>query len=95
MTAELVRDHTEYPSLESYLDGYALVGPTLAALEVPTTLLTALDDPIIPAADLDRVARPPALRIVTTRYGGHCGFLDSLWGPSYADRLAVEVLASA
>jgi predicted alpha/beta-fold hydrolase len=92
MTAALVQGHTEYATLGSYLEGYSIVGARLAELEVPSLLLTALDDPIIPARDLSRLARTEALRVVLTRHGGHCGFLESLSGPSFADRLGVEAL---
>jgi uncharacterized protein len=93
MTAALVRDHTEYATLETYLEGYAVTGARLASLCCPATLLAALDDPIIPAPDLGRLAPTPRLRLVVTRHGGHCGFVDRFGRPSYADRLAVAVFA--
>jgi predicted alpha/beta-fold hydrolase len=93
MTAELVRRFTEYPSLEEYLDGYAITGGALSRLEVPSHLITALDDPIIPALGLERVARPKALRVTTARHGGHCGFVERLGGPSWTERLIVDELA--
>jgi predicted alpha/beta-fold hydrolase len=90
MTAALVRTSTEFPSLEAYLDGYALTGSRLAGLRVPARLLLAQDDPIIPAVDLGRLARPDGLEIVSTRYGGHCGFIDRMRAASFADRMVVE-----
>ncbi len=86
MTAELVRLHTEFPALEDYLNGYAITGTRLAQLEVASTLFTALDDPIIPAEDLAHLAASPALSIVTTRHGGHCGFFARLSGPTWLER---------
>ena len=86
LTAELIERYTDFPSLDAYLSGYALVGSRLASLDVPALIITALDDPIIPAGDLTRLARPPTLRIVATRRGGHCGFLERLTGPSWAER---------
>ncbi|HXN11343.1 MAG TPA: alpha/beta fold hydrolase [Steroidobacteraceae bacterium] len=93
MTAALVRTSTDFPSLEAYLDGYALTGSRLAGLRVPAWLLLAEDDPIIPAADLARLAQPEGLEIATTSHGGHCGFIDHLRGPSFADRMIVEQFA--
>ncbi|MDP9013738.1 MAG: alpha/beta fold hydrolase [Pseudomonadota bacterium] len=90
MTAGLVREFTDFGSLEAYLDGYAIIGTRLASLGVPATVLLADDDPMIPAADLARLAPSPGLTIVRTRHGGHCGFAESLKGPSFADRLVVE-----
>ncbi len=86
LTAELIRRFTAFRSLEEYLDGYSITGERLAELEVPTTLITSLDDPIIPAGGLERLARTPSLRIVVTRFGGHCGFLDRLTGPTWVER---------
>ena len=95
MTERLVLRYGGFPDLMSYLSGYAIVGPALAGLTVPSRIITALDDPIIPARDLERLAQPPALAITTTDHGGHCGFLDSLSGESWADRQVAAVLATA
>jgi uncharacterized protein len=95
LTEQLVLRYTEYPTLVDYLRGYALVGDTLRGLAVPSRIITALDDPIIPARDLTRLAASPALTITTTARGGHCGFLDSIGGPSWADReLGATLLAA-
>ncbi len=95
LTAELVRRHTLFSGLEEYLNGYAIVGPRLAALSVPCTIITALDDPIIPARDLARLAPSPALRVVATRWGGHCGFLDHPARWTWAERRAAAELDAA
>lgn len=86
MTAGLVREFTDYASLDAYLDGYAIIGQRLATLRFPAIVLLAEDDPMIPAGDLARLAPSPHLTVVRTRHGGHCGFADSLSGPSFADR---------
>ena len=86
LTAELIRRFTDFGSLEEYLDGYSITGPRLHGLEVPTTIITSLDDPIIPVGGLERLASTPALRIVTTQFGGHCGFLDRLTGSTWVER---------
>lgn len=86
LTAELISRFTDFGSLEEYLDGYSITGAALLGLEAPTTLITSLDDPIIPAGGLERLAHPPSLHIVVTRFGGHCGFLDRLNGPTWVER---------
>ena len=87
MTADLVLAHTEYQDLEDYLAGYAITGERLAGLTVPATIVTALDDPMIPPRDLDRLPREPRLRVVVTERGGHCGFIESLGSAgSWIDR---------
>jgi len=94
MTAELVRCYSEFRTLEDYLNGYALTGERLARLEVPSSILTALDDPLIPAAGLARLARPPGLTITVTRYGGHCGFFEQLSGPTWLEQRIMRLLGA-
>jgi predicted alpha/beta-fold hydrolase len=90
MTAELVRRFTEFPSLDDYLNGYSITGNCLAQLKVPARIITSLDDPIIPAHSLQRLARDASLQLTVTRHGGHCGFLERLSGPSWVERRIVE-----
>lgn len=93
MTRQMVLRFAGYPDLESYLQGYALTGEALAPLEVPSRIITAEDDPMILPRDLDRITRPPALRVTMTRHGGHCGFVEGLRGPSWIDQRVAEELA--
>jgi uncharacterized protein len=92
MTAELVRCYTDFPTLDHYLNGYAITGERLARLEVPSTIVTSLDDPIIPASGLAQLARPPVLSLTVTRHGGHCGFFDDLRGPTWLERRVMAML---
>lgn len=75
MTEFFVTRYTEYPDLVSYLRGYAVTGPRLASIRVPTELLVAEDDPVIPVEALARIPTTPALTIRRSRFGGHCGFV--------------------
>jgi uncharacterized protein len=86
MTAELVRRHSEFATLQDYLRGYSLTGERLATLAVPTRIVTSLDDPMIPVGGLARLAHTAALSVTVTRFGGHCGFLERLAGPSWVER---------
>jgi uncharacterized protein len=92
MTAELVLKFTEYPSLADYLNGYAITGARLAKLAVPSMLITASDDPIIPVRGLEHIARPSTLEVTVTQHGGHSGFFESLQGPSWVERRILSAL---
>jgi predicted alpha/beta-fold hydrolase len=95
LTTELVDRFTEFATLDDYLDGYSITGSRLATLTVPASLITSLDDPIIPVAGLERLAHPAALKIIVTRHGGHCGFLENLAAPSWAERWIVQEFSAA
>lgn len=92
MTQILVERYSDFPDLDAYLNGYSIVGDALASLEVPGHMLVALDDPIIPARDLQDLANTPHLHIEASANGGHCGFMDRLNGESWADRQVARLL---
>lgn len=67
-------------------------------IAVPTLIISADDDPFVPAAQFrdPALAANPRVRVVITRGGGHCGFFaepeggfDGFW----AERTAVEFAA--
>ena len=93
MTERMVLKYTDFPDLASYFAGYAITGGLLESLEAPAWLITAADDPMIDARDLARLARPASLRITVTPRGGHCGYMEALRGPSWADRKIADELA--
>jgi hypothetical protein len=92
LTELMLERFTDFASLEEYLEGYTITGRELASLTVPAMLITALDDPIIPIEGLEEITRSPALEVVVTRRGGHCGFLEDLVRPSWAERRIVAQL---
>ncbi len=74
-------------------------GPRLADVRVPTLLLHAADDPIVPwsLAAPHAVRAPPSVEVVVVPSGGHVGFVDSvfaLWGPSLAARAVTRFFAA-
>lgn len=99
MTDRLAVAYGGFPTLQHYLRGYALVGPVLAALaqspNLKARIIAAADDPIIPASDLERIARPPNLEVTLCPFGGHCGFYDGRTGPSWLEREVIRSLAAA
>ena len=91
MTRQLVASHTEYASMDEYLAGYAITGDRLTTLAAPAHVFVALDDPIIEAQDLPRLARAPGLTITTSAHGGHCGFIENLGDRSWMDDRVLHV----
>ena len=86
LTEHCICRYSDYPDLQTYLRGYAIVGPVLETINTPTQILLAADDPIIPAKDVNRLAMPESLKITVTDHGGHCGYITALNQPSYADQ---------
>jgi predicted alpha/beta-fold hydrolase len=64
-------------------------------IRVPTLIITAEDDPIVPAALCadPAVAGNPSIRVVLTAHGGHCGFYarrNGSTGRYWAERAVVD-----
>ena len=85
LTREMVLRHTDFGTLENYLDGYSIAGGTLAHLQVPATILTAADDPVIPVADFRELILAPETQLVIVPHGGHCAFIQDLSLRSWSD----------
>jgi uncharacterized protein len=49
--------------------------PLLAEIRLPTLILSARDDPMIPPRVLESASLPPAVRLHMTDRGGHLGFV--------------------
>lgn len=95
LTRWLVERHTEFGTLERYFDGYSIAGARLAGLQVPASVLTAADDPVIPVADFDALTLPAHATLEITRHGGHCGFIENRHLDGFAERWVAARLAAA
>jgi predicted alpha/beta-fold hydrolase len=95
MNDYFVPNYTDFDDAPSYFRAYALTGDTLAGLDVPCQLITSLDDPIIPADDLDALARSEHLTVETTPWGGHCGFLMNWRLEGWIERRFLEIFGAA
>ena len=92
MTELMIEQYSEFPSLDAYLNGYAITGNALANLQVQSHVVAALDDPIIPGTDLEDLPRTPHLHIHAVAHGGHCGFMDGFNRESWADRKIARLM---
>jgi predicted alpha/beta-fold hydrolase len=85
LTSSLVLRHTDFDSLEAYLDGYSVAGDRLMDLHVPATILTSRDDPVIPIAAFHQLRLPPNIELDIANHGGHCGFIRDFSMTSFTD----------
>ncbi len=95
MNEYFVARFTEFSTTRDYLEGYALTGPRLRHLAVPSHLITSRDDPVCLVDDLHKIDASDALQIEITEHGGHCGFIENWRLDSWIDRRIVELLTVA
>jgi predicted alpha/beta-fold hydrolase len=95
LTRWLVERQTGFGTLERYFDGYSIAGDRLAGLQVPTSILMAADDPVIPFADFRALRLPASTRLEVSPRGGHCGFVENARLDGFAERWIAQRLADA
>jgi predicted alpha/beta-fold hydrolase len=94
LTRSLVLRHTSFGSLENYLNGYSIEGDRLASLRLPATILTSVDDPVIPIEDFRKLKLPPNVELDIAAHGGHCAFISDFSLRSFTeDYIAERMLA--
>lgn len=91
----LITHYTDYPTVTEYLEGYSVAGDYLDGLELPTTIITAADDPIIPVSDFVSLPKIPALDLVIQDRGGHCGFIENWRMSSWIEKRLIREIAQA
>ncbi|TDJ40695.1 MAG: alpha/beta fold hydrolase [Gammaproteobacteria bacterium] len=90
LTDYFVERFTPYRDSEDYFSHYSLANDLLEGLDAPTQIVAAADDPVIPLHGYDRLPHNRHLSIKITRYGGHCGFVETARLKSRIDRLSVQ-----
>lgn len=80
MTDWLVQQYGDhcggFHNADEYFNAYRVNDHAFSALTVPTTIITALNDPVIPVNDFFTLAPHPLLDIQIHPSGGHVGFVD-------------------
>ena len=88
-----VVDYTNYASTNEYFEAYSILGDGLKQLAIPTTIITSLDDPIIPANQLSSLFASTWLSIELQDPGGHCAFIKNWKFESWASDRISELVA--
>jgi predicted alpha/beta-fold hydrolase len=95
-TAVFVDEHTEFDSLQDYLEAYTLTHQQLQQAAAPLAILTAQDDPVVPYDDFHGLRSGGSLiSLQTPECGGHCGFIENLGMSSWAEKQTLALLLQA
>jgi len=92
MTDVLVRRLKNYASADDYFEHYTVRGDAFRDLSVPTTIITAADDPVIPVVDFYALAPHPLLDVQIHPHGGHVGFVDIWPVQHYLPQMLLDVI---
>ena len=92
MNEFFILGYTGFDTMKEYFDAYSLLGDGLKELAIPTTIITSLDDPMIPANQLDCLFKSQWLTIDLQNKGGHCAFIKNWKLESWASERIIELI---
>lgn len=95
MNEFFVLGYTNFKTTNEYLEAYSILGDGLKKLAIPATIITSLDDPMIPASQLDNLFPSPWLNIELQKHGGHCAFIKNWKLESWASDRISELVAQS
>jgi len=76
ITNRWVPEFSHHASADEYYAEYQVTREKVEALRVPTSIVAARDDAVIPYEDINALGPQPYLDLRIQRYGGHVGFVD-------------------
>ncbi|GLS90137.1 alpha/beta hydrolase [Psychromonas marina] len=94
MNELFVKGYTPFTTTNDYFEAYSILGDGLQKLAIPTTIVTSLDDPIIPAKQFNSLFHSPWLTIEVQEHGGHCAFIKNWKFESWATDRISELVAT-
>lgn len=92
LTRKFLAEYSEFDSPQHYFSSYAINENDLSDCPVPTSIIMAVDDPVLIANDVMTINLSSCVRRIMLKYGGHNGFFQSLYGPTWYDDYIAKVL---
>jgi predicted alpha/beta-fold hydrolase len=91
LTDALLEKYSDFPTAQAYYDAYALMGTAIADINIPTTIVTAEDDPIIPVKDFYDLEPGEHIRLLIHPHGGHNGFITGFKLQSWYENMIIRL----
>ena len=86
VTDRLLEKYTDFKSARDYFKMYSILLNDIKNIPVAATIITAMDDPIIPVEDFYELELNDRTNLVIHPYGGHNGFIDGLFLKSWYEK---------
>ncbi len=93
LTKKMVLEYSTFESVDSYFDSYTLKNFLFQSIRVPSLILTAKDDPVIPWNSFYGIPLTPYLEVHVEDRGGHCGFIENFSRSAYYWKLMERKMA--
>lgn len=90
LTENLILKHTNYKSTDEYFEGYSITDKVVDEISMPCHVLAAWDDPVIPFDDFLKIEKKKNIKLITSKHGGHCGFINSWKMHSWVEQYIID-----
>lgn len=90
LTRLLIVEHLDYKTTDEYFADYQITEDILEQIKIPCDVLASWDDPVIPIDDFLVLEKKQNIKLVTTKFGGHCGFINSWKMNSWIEQYIIE-----
>ena len=90
MTELLLNRYSDYQDPAVYFSEYQLKEGYLDRIQLPLTIITAEDDPIIAAEDFRKTPLSKTVELAIQPFGGHCGYIEDLKFTAWYWRFILE-----
>ncbi len=93
LSKDLIAAHIEdFPTEKAFYDGYTIWPDDLKSAETPYTIIFSEDDPVVPFEPARDLTPGVNGHLIVHGHGGHNGFFDSVFGPTWYDRYILNQL---
>ncbi len=93
VTKKFATRYCGFESAEAYFAHYWLTPDRFQGLRVPTTIITAANDALVPVVDIRTLSdSSPHLQVEISPHGGHCGFVANWAMQSWLDPYITQKL---
>ena len=86
VTDKMIEKFSDFRSASDYFKEYSILNNAIDDLPVPTTIVTAADDPIIPVDDFYELELNHRTEMIIHAHGGHNGFIDGIYLKSWYEQ---------
>lgn len=90
LTENLIIKNTGYNTIVEYFQGYQISSKLIDKITVPCEIITAWDDPVIPFEDFSILDKKKNIKFITTKHGGHCGFINNWKMHSWIEHYIID-----
>ena len=90
LTKLLIIEHSDFNTTDEYFKAYQITEEVISKIKIPCHVITSWDDPVIPFDDFMVLEKKTNIKLITSKFGGHCGFINAWNMKSWVEQYIIE-----